>query len=1330
VKRLTKRNLFAGLAVALAGAVATALFWAAATTSGTRWILESLVPSGGIGFSAHTIEGRISDHLLLTGVRLDLGQQKVELDRFELRWKPSLLLAGMVAVQELTLDGVRIQDDALQEAKPLTLAWPRVPRSWQLLDVVVAKLRISGLSYRSRQEPAHVVSTLAAAVAWQDGALSFTSLNIESPSGRLQGSISSGFNQPFLTSDIAVALTQTVAGMDRITLKVQRSSSTGAEQFAGKIVLSGAAGARKLLDLSGDVGMAASGFTFRALTVSQPGRKGLVTADGSLELSAADSILSLQVKASGLDLASELHAPTDLSGTMTFAGTLDRYRGELALANRSGGWQAATLSATYQGTRAGLKMTPLKASLLDGSLTGNLDLDWHNGFALQGALNGTNLNPARIDPGWKGVANFSASAEMAWTGAEPARGSVRGALRESSLHGHTLTGEVKADFAGNNVSLARLVLQGKGFDLHAAGELNQRINLAARISDFSLLVPGASGSLQAGGWLRWRDGQLGGDVAGTGSKLAYAGTRISAADLNVRLDQGNGFPLHLTASLRDVLYDHYRLDAVSVVADGTLVRHSLNATISSAGSKASLVLAAGYSDGAWKGEVSRLAGRDGFGPWNLKTPSTFAVSAEKLFLSPLVLSAASGERLEVAADLSLKPLKGQVRSQWANLNLSRAAPWLKDMQISGSSSGTAQLGFLADKRLALVGNASAHGTFTTRGQRVSVQSSQLSFDGSDHGLRAHIELATSDGGRLKGSFSSTAPFILAMPEKGDLVAELSNLDLALLAPWLPADIRIAGRISGRAHGNMLAGQRFELDGTGSLSGGKLQQIRTDGELNLTFSSAVLSWNWRGESLSGNLALALADYGQARSSFQLPLRARFPLAFNPSGPLRASLSGKFQEKGLLTALFPGMVQESSGELDTELLVSGSWGEPLVAGTVSLAKAGAYLPTSGIHLKDVQLSARLEKNVIRVDSFRAVSGAGHLEGTALISLAGWRVVSYRGNLSGENFQTVNFPELQLISSPKLSFEGTPQKLTLRGDLLLPEMKMIGSPVRTVVTPSSDVIREGKPLPAHQASPLVMDVKVRVVLGDKVTVKVGGIDAQLNGAISLSMSSLDRVVSAGEIKVVKGRYRTYGVNLEIVRGRLFFAGGPIERPSLDFLALRTIGDVRAGVTVAGTLQKPITRLYSEPAMPDVDVVGYIVLGHPIGSSGQQASLLTQAAGALLTSSQAATFQEQLKSLLGLSTLEIQGGVGGTPGSMGYKPLQVTPPGAIPTVQQPGLTETMLTVGKYLTPNIYISYGKSLFTGNSLFRLRYDISRKWQIETQTGSESGADLYYKLEFK
>ena len=261
--------------------------------------------------------------------------------------------------------------------------------------------------------------------------------------------------------------------------------------------------------------------------------------------------------------------------------------------------------------------------------------------------------------------------------------------------------------------------------------------------------------------------------------------------------------------------------------------------------------------------------------------------------------------------------------------------------------------------------------------------------------------------------------------------------------------------------------------------------------------------------------------------------------------------------------------------------------------------------------------------------------------------------------------------------------------------------------------------------------LDVQVRVVLGDRVFVKLEGIDAQLGGSMDISLKSLDRITSRGEIRVVKGRYRTYGVNLEIVRGRLFYAGGPVNRPTLDILALRTVGDVKAGVTVGGTLLAPVIKLYSDPAMPDVDVLSYVVLGRPLGSSsGEKVGLLTQAAGVLLSTGQSAVLQDQIKSRLGLSTLEIQTAGQESAGRMGYKPIEVAPPGSARATQPTGISQAMVTVGKFLTPKLYVSYGRSIFTEGNLFLLRYDISKHWQIETQTGTESGADLYYKIEFK
>jgi translocation and assembly module TamB len=59
------------------------------------------------------------------------------------------------------------------------------------------------------------------------------------------------------------------------------------------------------------------------------------------------------------------------------------------------------------------------------------------------------------------------------------------------------------------------------------------------------------------------------------------------------------------------------------------------------------------------------------------------------------------------------------------------------------------------------------------------------------------------------------------------------------------------------------------------------------------------------------------------------------------------------------------------------------------------------------------------------------------------------------------------------------------------------------------------------------------------------------------------------------------------------------------------------------------------------------------------------------------------------------------------------------------------MFTVGKYITPKLYTSYARSLVSGSHIFRLRYDVSKRWQLESQTsGDKSGLDLYYKIEFK
>lgn len=125
----------------------------------------------------------------------------------------------------------------------------------------------------------------------------------------------------------------------------------------------------------------------------------------------------------------------------------------------------------------------------------------------------------------------------------------------------------------------------------------------------------------------------------------------------------------------------------------------------------------------------------------------------------------------------------------------------------------------------------------------------------------------------------------------------------------------------------------------------------------------------------------------------------------------------------------------------------------------------------------------------------------------------------------------------------------------------------------------------------------------------------------------------------------------------------------------------------------------------MPDTDVLSYIVLGRPMGAGQGQVDALMLAAGALLSQGESAALQDRLRRRLGIDVFEVHGGEG-------------------------EIEAAMVTIGKYLTPDLYISFGQSLFGETNVARMRYSITERWQIESQVGEVSGADLFYRLEFR
>jgi translocation and assembly module TamB len=602
---------------------------------------------------------------------------------------------------------------------------------------------------------------------------------------------------------------------------------------------------------------------------------------------------------------------------------------------------------------------------------------------------------------------------------------------------------------------------------------------------------------------------------------------------------------------------------------------------------------------------------------------------------------------------------------------------------------------------------------------IDVKEASGKLEWNENGLTGQSQADLGSAGRINARVTSPDPPRPGLPDRGEFRFSADHVEAALIQPWLPQPLSMTGDVTFTASGKLLPGSRLDASGEVRLSQGTFSMQDKKGIVTAQAERAQLHWTWREKTLSGDLDLALTNHGSLKAEFRLPVEAALPVVLDAEGPVQVAARADLRERGLLSALFPGLIQESRGRLALNGSVDGTWAAPKSHGTMRIDRAGAYLPSTGIQLSDVTMDAQFEDQTVRITSFGARSGPGRLEGSGTVWLKDRGIDRIDMSLSGERFQIVHLPEMEMLANPSLTFKGAPKNLQVRGSITIPELLIRGTETKAVARPSRDVVKVGESSAKGSGHSFPLDAQVRLILGDSASIKAVGVDAKLEGDVLLTATSLDAIKAKGEIRLKDGTYSTRGVRLAITRGRVVFDGGPADKPNLDVLALRTVEErtdqagqtlskfreVKAGVIVTGTPLAPMVRLYSEPSMPDADILSYIVLGQPASGDASKSALLAGAAEALLSGGGSESSLSQLRRQFGPDTVDMKSKtVGGT-------------------------TQSIVTVGKYLQPKLYVSYGRSLFSEEYYVTLRYTLSKSWEVESKAGAQTGANLFYRIEF-
>jgi translocation and assembly module TamB len=533
---------------------------------------------------------------------------------------------------------------------------------------------------------------------------------------------------------------------------------------------------------------------------------------------------------------------------------------------------------------------------------------------------------------------------------------------------------------------------------------------------------------------------------------------------------------------------------------------------------------------------------------------------------------------------------------------------------------------------------------------------------------------------------------------------IEDLPLALILRLAAPDAPLAvdGMLAG--HGEIRRSAKGALAGNATLQsarGSVAYSDRAERPL-LTWSDFGLEATLAPDSIRATVAAAL-DHGGT-------LDGELTLA-GPAGTTQALSGHVALDLGSLAfvEIVTAEVANVQGHLGADYRIGGTTAAPELAGTLTLSGFAAEVPAAGLKLHDGSISLRaadtthfvLEGTIASGEGRLAINGSGGLDADAPLELA----------IKGEKFLAADIPAAHVLVSPDLTVQRNSEKLAVTGSVAIPSARvdLAKLPGGGVARTSPDVVIVDAEQP-RPGAPLPVVASVDVQVGDDVKLAGFGFDGTLKGNLHIDQRPGRMPTGTGTLNA-GGTYKAYGQDLTIESGRVLFAGTALDNPGLDIRAVRTIqgasrgaldDSVTAGLQVRGTAQLPVLTVFSRPSMPQSEALSYLITGKPLsGLKSGEGDMLGSAARALGSAG-----GDLLAKKIG-ARMGIDAGVS----------------------DNLALGGAAFTVGKYLSPKLYLSYGVGLFTPGEVVTLKYFINRRWNFEAEnatTGNRAG--INYRIE--
>ncbi|MFT6389374.1 MAG: translocation and assembly module TamB [Cellvibrionaceae bacterium] len=447
--------------------------------------------------------------------------------------------------------------------------------------------------------------------------------------------------------------------------------------------------------------------------------------------------------------------------------------------------------------------------------------------------------------------------------------------------------------------------------------------------------------------------------------------------------------------------------------------------------------------------------------------------------------------------------------------------------------------------------------------------------------------------------------------------------------------------------------------------------------------------------------------------QTGIKGTFSIINNQSNFTERPLNGKLElvlnDLSPLVSFIPD-ASELKGSLNSEWEVGGSLQQPWLDGKLALTDAQVRLNSPGLLLEDISFNLKgSQKNGINYTA-SVKSAGGTLEAKGNIKLKE-QGPEQTLNVKGNDFQVLNTVEAIAYISPELTIDSKRHHTHIEGIIAIPQASITPKKLpESVVTPSEDqIIVDQSDEPATTKQKL--STNIELILGNNVLIDAFGFKGRTTGSLQITKEIQGPTLGNGNIRILDGEYRAFGQGLVIDKGEILFTDGPVGKPGIDIKAVRRPAEgISVGVIARGRAAQPDLTIFSEPAMTQSQQLSWLVLGRPPEQSSDGENNAISQLLLSFTLSKGDSYLNDFRDTFNLDTLNIKTGTGEA--------------GA---ASDNDLAE--LVLGKYLSPELYVSYGIGLFKPVNVLSLEYSLGKRWKLKSETSSESsGGDLVYTIE--